>query len=1079
MPNDFLVYPDRPDIFDRAPLKPEYERQYFREGAMAQGAELNELGTRQDTKRARVGNLIARDGDRVSGAGIVVTDIGTGTYDLGAGEVYLRGDVREIAAATLTGVSTSGDVQIGIRITEDVIDHEDDPDLLGQYEGAASYGEAGSVRVKYTLEWGWSGDGGSGALYAVYALRDGQVVDQAPPPELSGVSNLIAAYDYGAHENYIDEGCRVTALGKVGDAQVFSIGEGIANILGYKRYRNTATRYEETEEPDIEQVNSEPHTLDDNGGTAVIAVNHTPVNGVVTCIIEKEFTETINRGGVADTADALSNPSVTEIITVYQDPTTFVADTDYVLTADSVDWSPGGAEPAGGSSYDVTYRYLAAVAPEEITDTAITVAGGVDGGQAFVTYTFKLPRIDRICLDRAGNVVYLKGVAAREQPHAPLVPQTLLSLCEVKNDWFSTPIILNTGIKNYPFWLIDRMFRSLLDLYDLASLERLRRDISAREPTAKHRVFVDPFTSDRYRDAGEAQDASVFDGTCQITIDPDFHLLSLAGPATLDFGTEIILRQDLVTGCQKINPYQAFSPLPLAVSITPSEDFWEITNVTWLSPVTRVFGRGSLSRNFSALNDGVSGTQDGAFQGGDIQTRITTDLIETTSSSAARFLREIEVDFMIGNLGNGETVNVLTFDGVDVNPGGLAGDVNGQATGSFVIPASVAVGVKEVYVEGASGTRGTARFEGRGIVTDVVRQRINNVARQTPSREAGERGGDQDPVAQTFLLSESRHIAGIDVKFCAIGDRDKPVVCEIVEVDNGVPTRNVIAQTEVDMNLVVANTWHRFAFDVPPFIAEGKERAFVFKTDDPAHSLSVAKRGGFDQASQKWVGAQPYTVGVLLSSSNARTWTAHQDEDLTMRIIGAVFEPSKVIALGTVPVTQLSDLICAANVVLPTEQTSIRFRVTPDGQGAQLLENGQNWERDDFFTGNVTVEAVLSGASTVSPVLGKDTLAVAGTMRASGTYVSRLFEMGTAVQQDARIKTRIPTGAGLTVEVDAGDDNWQAMTMQDAEALADGSLDRLYRKAGWTAADGGRIRLTMTGTPAARPVLADLRSFSI
>ena len=1089
---DFRKFPGvHDDVLDRAALKPEYDRQYFRERKIAQGAEMNEAISRQDAKRTRVGNLIARDGDRIEGCDIVTTDLDAGEYYLAAGLVYVRGDVRSVDAATLTGVATSGEVQIGVRIVEEVITHEDDPDLLGLYEGSASYGEAGAIRVRLTVTWGWSGDGEEGDLYAVYVLRDGYVVDQAPPPELSGVSQQIAAYDYGAHENYIDEGLRVTALGKTGDDQIFGISEGIGNIHGFKRYRLTATRHAEEETPDIEQVDGEVHTLVDDGGTAVVTLNHGPINGVVLAIIEKEFTETIVRGGVAGTADLLSNTSVTEIVEVVQGATTYVETTDYVQTGDTVDWSPGGAEPAGGSSYDVTYRYLDAVAPTAITDTTITVAGGVDGGQAIVTYTFKLPRVDRICLNQAGATVYLKGVSARSHPRAPAVPDTLLALCEVRNDWFGTPAVVNNGIRNYPFWLIDRMYNRMVDMLDLLSLERLRRDISAREPTAKHEVFVDPFTSDRYRDAGEAQDASVFSGTLQISIDPDFNMLSRSAPATLDFGSEVVVTQELATGCMKVNPYQVFRPVPITLTITPNEDFWEETNEVWLSPITQVFGEGNVSRQFSWLGDGVTQDDQDRFRDGSWQT-VATDIITTTRQSTARFLRQIDVDFVIGNLGEGETVDVLTFDGVDVDPGGLVGGVDGTASGTFTIPANVSTGVKEVYVESGSGGSGSARFEGRGLITDVIRRQVNMVQRIEPvvvipageggsiDTDSGNDNDGMDPLAQTFMLSENRHIAGIDVKFCAIGDRTAPVICQIVEVANGIPTTTVIGQTEVDMTSVLVGVWQSFEFEVPVFIPADIEHAFVFKTDDPDHSLSIAARGDFDAASQKWVGAQPYNVGVLLSSSNARTWTAHQDSDLTMRIRAAVFAPTtKTIALGTIAVADMSDLICAANIMIPTADTTVRFRVTPEGGDAQILENGQNWERTSFFTGNVAVEALLTGTSRVSPILGRDTLAIVGTMRASGTYVSRAFAMGTAVQQDVRIKTRIPTGAGISLAVDAADDDWQAMTLISTEVLADGSQDRLYRKTGWTAADGGRVKITLTGTPAARPAATDLRSFSI
>ncbi|RUX20096.1 DUF4815 domain-containing protein, partial [Mesorhizobium sp. M7A.F.Ca.US.011.01.1.1] len=196
--------------------------------------------------------------------------------------------------------------------------------------------------------------------------------------------------------------------------------EGTANILGFKRTRNTATRYGETEAPDILNIASEPHTFDDGGsGTAVITLNRTPINSVSTVIITKETTETVVRGAVANTSDLLGHAGVVSISLVEQGATTYDVVVDYTLSGDRVDWAPGGVEPAGGSSYDVTYRYLDAVVPLAVGPSTVTVDGGVTGGAVFVSYNYSLPRHDRICLDRDGNIVYLKGVPAIEQPQPP------------------------------------------------------------------------------------------------------------------------------------------------------------------------------------------------------------------------------------------------------------------------------------------------------------------------------------------------------------------------------------------------------------------------------------------------------------------------------------------------------------------------------------------------------------------------------------------------------------------------------------------------------------------------------------
>jgi hypothetical protein len=47
-----------------------------------------------------------------------------------------------------------------------------------------------------------------------------------------------------------------------------------------------------------------------------------------------------------------------DIVQVRQGGTVYVKNVDYKLTAGQVDWSPAGAEPAPGSSYEVVFLHL-------------------------------------------------------------------------------------------------------------------------------------------------------------------------------------------------------------------------------------------------------------------------------------------------------------------------------------------------------------------------------------------------------------------------------------------------------------------------------------------------------------------------------------------------------------------------------------------------------------------------------------------------------------------------------------------------------------------------------------------------
>jgi len=1041
-----------PGAWDRAHDNPDWARVVVREDRLAQGAEINEAQTILERRVRRVGDMTAKDGDRVAGAGIaVVRDADpatTGTIFLTAGDIYVRGDVRPVAAASFTGVELAGDVVVGVRLTQTVITEDDDPSLLGLEPGTEAEGEPGAARVAEHLAWALQDDEGEGDFFAVYLVRDGDIIDQTPPPNLSGINQAIAAYDRDANGNYIVSGCRVTALGKEDGNQVFSIEEGVANIRGFKRTRYAATRFPVLEEWDLATISAEPHTFDDGGtGTATIQLNRSPIHAVTSVIVTKEATETIVRGTPNNTSDPLGHSGVTEILEVKQGETTYTADDDYKLSGDSIDWSPGGAEPLGGSSYTVKYRYLDAVTPDAVGNFDITISGGVTGTAVLVGYSWKLPRIDLVCLNEFGEPVYVKGVSVRDRPVPPIAPASLLPLAEITNTWIGKPSVLNNGVRAYHYTQIDRMYHKLFDALALISEERLRRDIDSREPVAKRGVFVDPFENDRYRDAGEEQTAAVFNGSCQLAIDPEFVRPAMDGPVLLDFTEEIVIAQELATACMKINPYQNFTPLPAKLTIDPAVDFWTESQTQWTSPQTQVFGSGSQSRT------------------------TVRDVLVDQRQEQAEFLRQIEVDFLIEGFGPGEILDSLTFDGIDVTPEGPpVADESGEITGTFEIPANVPAGQKLVVADGQGGSHAEATFVGQGRIDIRVMQRVTTVERWQPA--------PVDPLAQTFALAEPRHIAGFDIQFCAIGDRDKPCLLELVTVENGWPTTEVIASKTIPMQDVVSGEWTEVRFALPVFLPADTQFAIVLKTDDPTHGVHIGRLGDFDAENQKWVSAQPYTVGVLLSSSNAITWTPHQEADLTFRVVAAKFAPTqKTVNFGPQDIANVSDLIVRAAVELPTAQASLHFEVErPSGEVIRLLPD-QAFEFTSYVTETVDFRAVLNGTEKVSPILYPGVTLVLGTIRTTGTYISRAFTMGTAIRLAVLINTKLPAGSTLTVEADAADDDWKAVSLDSSTPLNDGWIEQQYEIDPHTAQEG-RIRLTLTGGPGARPSLYDLRAVS-
>ncbi|MBN9308800.1 MAG: DUF4815 domain-containing protein [Devosia sp.] len=1048
-----------PGAYDRSAGKNEWQGVTFVGDRDVQAAELNEAQTIARQRHNRVASLVAKDGDRIEGAAAVV-DVDAGSVLLTPGKLFIGGDVLPVALATLYTVPMTGRVEIGVRVTKVWIDHEDDPSLLGIVPGTLSEGEPGAAREKVTIAWGLSGGASELPFVLVYTLLDGVIVDQTPPPSLSGINQVIALYDRESHGHYIVEGCRVTALGKSGGDQVFSIQEGIANIFGYKRSRAAALRHEELEEWDIGEVAAESHTF--VGATPnVFTTSRFPIAGVGTVLVTKRKTVSVTRGITVHGADLLPDSSIVEIESVVQGGTTFVETTSWIKTGDQVDWSPAGAEPAVSSQYDVTYLYRAVVVPSSFDDFTITIAGGVDGTEVLLAYDHKLPRIDRLCLNQLGESVYVKGVSAQALDKAlpPIPPGDLLPLAQIKNSWVGKPEVENDGVYRRTYEQIDRMARVLENQVRLVQLERIKSSIDAREPTAKKGTFVDPFLNDFYRDAGEVQTAAVADGFMELAIVPTFYQAALSAPVMLDWVEEVIITQELHTFCEKINPYQNFNPMPGALSIEPAADFWTIQQTDWASPVTQEFNRG-LRRD------------------GPLTVTTTTTQVLGEREQLIEFLRSIPIDFTIKGFGPGEILQSLTFDGVDVKPPGvITADGNGEITGTFVIPSNITAGTKAVVATGMASGEARTFFVGQGTIEITTMRRVTTIERwRRPPEESSSSSGSSDPQAQTFTVVEARQLVGVDVKLCAIGDQNNSLLIQQVLVENGIPTEDVMAEAFVSM-LGATSGWKSARYNFPVLTLPAPDAAIVVKTDDANHSLAMARLGDFDAVNQKWVGAQPYSVGVNLSSANAKTWTPHQERDLTFRVVAAKFTNpgfTKTVPLGSFNLVDASDLQVRAVVELPSAACSVVFEI--------VRANGEIWrvlpfqvlQLTEYITETVQLRAVLKGTEKLSPVLYAPVWFVAGKIAASGTYVSRAFNLGSVVKLTSYMKAFLPAGATLTAQYDKADDNWQALPTVATEVLSfPGWVERKMEATGINAVQG-RLKFTITGGPAARPLFGDL-----
>lgn len=628
----------------------EYEKSLFLAGRGLQSAELNETQEYALSKLKGIGDAIFRDGDVITGSNCII-DAETGKVTLESGKIYLRGAVRRVEKEKFV-IPLNTTVRIGIYYVESTITELEDENLRDPAVGTRNYQEAGAARLKVSTIWGYQSEGffprfSGGEFYPIYNIENGVLIEHSPPPQANIVTTALARYDKEANGSYVVNGLEIMFLqreeGERGaKKQVFVINEGKAHVDGYEIELPHSIRVYFDEDPDIKTVESEPHTFQPNSQRVMeLKVNDFPISEIKKVDITVQKTFAVTHGSYSGAIDPIPDSAVLEIIQIKQGNVIYENSIDYKLNAGNVDWSLPGKEPAPGSSYQITYRCRTYISPEDISEQGCKVRGAVDNSLVLVDYTWKMPRFDLITIDAKGVVRRIKGIAHPWKPSMPKAPSGQLLLCYIHQAWKNGEKvkIVNNAIHAVPMNELEAMKSGIRDLYALVAEERLRSDANSREPTTKKGVFVDPFFDDDMRDQGISQSAAIVNKELILPINVEITDVEKGKkPYLLPYELEPVLEQLLQTKSERINPYQAFDPVPAKVTMNKNIDHWPEVKTNWKSPVT-----------------------------GQFNTRETTELL-SSSTYEAEFMREAVQDFEIEGFEPSEKLKEIKFDGISITP---------------------------------------------------------------------------------------------------------------------------------------------------------------------------------------------------------------------------------------------------------------------------------------------------------------------------------------------------------------------------------------------------------------------------
>jgi hypothetical protein len=396
---------------------------------------------------------------------------------------------------------------------------------------------------------------------------------------------------------------------------------------------------------------------------------------------------------------------------------------------------------------------------------------------------------------------------------------------------------------------------------------------------------------------------------------------------------------------------------------------------------------------------------------------------------------------------------------------------HGAAEGQITVPEGVPAGTVLMEVTGNQGSTGNATYTASGAITTESRRIVTTVASR------------YDPLAQTFTLSEGRHIAGVDLWFKAKGT--SRVQVQIRETTVGFPNQNVVAQANIyPVDINVNGTHTRILFGdatsrCPIWLEANVEYAVVILTDDAETAVAVAELGKFDSIHNTYITKQAYQVGVLLSSSNASTWTAHQDLDLAFRLLACRFtETEHQINLGTIVANENTNLLTLANIERVSSETDVEFIYTDSDGKTNTLAEDMPVALKEKIDGEISIKAKLRGTTTRSPVLFQGVQAVLGTMDETGDYVTRAITAGTNISVKIVFECYTPGNSQVKAYVQNPDTTWTLVTLNSGRPVGDGWEEHTHVAENFSGATT-RVKLVLEGNVLYRPQVRNLKVFTV
>lgn len=528
------------------------------------------------------------------------------------------------------------------------------------------------------------------------------------------------------------------------------------------------------------------------------------------------------------------------------------------------------------------------------------------------------------------------------------------------------------------------------------------------------------------------------------------------------------LSQGVATGDMSVNPYMVYETQTGTLQLEPSGDIWQDINKVTVNNkevknlnVFRYWLHNGANKNadsefiYNNMNN-ISWTNtskswvDGSDYGGRDYNgsgsgTMVTNGGERTSVTAIPYMRPITVSFTAKGLRRNDDNLYILFNGIKLKTTPLApsvagtldstirADNQGVASGKFTIPAQQPTGTVDVFLKNDvdSGSSANTTFTSLGT-TKTIESIINTTFYQVQM---------VDPLAESFQFEGDRLVAGLNLYFSQ-KDTSATAPDVIVQVramaDGGLPSQKVLGQSShkaseinVSADGSAATT---FYFDNPVQLDAGSSYAVVVTSNSPAYRVFYAKMGQNRLDNNQKLLSNPFP-GVMFSSSNAQSWSVHQDSDLKFDVLTARFQDGAKSTIlfdpvdltlpdGSLPDVTVSSLLAALAPTSTSVAWEYRVILSTDRSGTSIDDGTHPWypiSTSGEYSPQATVRviqirATMMASKFISPRLTMNAININAIVTGTkGTYVGKNVSMGDAGYNTVHVSYLQYTPDGTTV----------------------------------------------------------------